>query len=71
MREKLAEYASQGGVWPVTACILDPIRTSIVCSGPAQILEVPFKVLYTVHNVMLSTYEHLYAGCKLVHQNSP
>ena len=40
MREKLAEYAMEGMAWPLTACILDPVRASVVCTGPAQILEV-------------------------------
>jgi len=43
MREKLAKYAPPDprGTWPLSANILDPVRTSIVCSGgPAQILEV-------------------------------
>ncbi len=40
MREKLAEYAMEGFAWPLTACILDPVRVSVVCNGPARILEV-------------------------------
>ena len=40
MREKLAEYADDGAEWPLTACILDPVRASVSCPGPAQILEV-------------------------------
>jgi hypothetical protein len=39
MREKLVEYAREGMEWPLCAQILDPVRTSVVCSGPAQILE--------------------------------
>ena len=38
MREKLAEYA--GGVWPLSGYILDPIRCSIICDNPADILDV-------------------------------
>ena len=40
IREKLAEYQEEGAEWPLTACILDPVRASVVCAGPAQILEV-------------------------------
>ena len=40
MREKLAEYKADGAEWPLTACILDPVRTSLICSGPAHMLEV-------------------------------
>ena len=40
MMEKLAEYAADGLEWPLTACILDPVRASVVCSGPAEMLEV-------------------------------
>ena len=40
MREKLAEYAAEGATWPLTANILDPVRSSVVCNGPAQMLEV-------------------------------
>mmetsp|Transcript_14218 Transcript_14218/g.30377 ORF Transcript_14218/g.30377 Transcript_14218/m.30377 type:complete len:1807 (+) Transcript_14218:1506-6926(+) len=40
MREKLGEYALEGAAWPLCAQILDPVRASVVCSGPAQIIEV-------------------------------
>jgi hypothetical protein len=42
MREKVLEYAteSHGGGWPLCANILDPVRSSVVCRGPAQILQV-------------------------------
>ena len=40
MGEKLAEYAADGFSWPLTACILDPVRVSLVCKGPSQMLEV-------------------------------
>ena len=39
IREKLAEYRAEGAEWPLTACILDPVRASVVCEGPAQMLE--------------------------------
>ena len=39
MAEKLSEYAVEGAEWPLCAQILDPVRTTVVCSGPAQILE--------------------------------
>jgi hypothetical protein len=38
MTEKVKEYV--GAEWPRTACILDPVRASVVCEGAAQILEV-------------------------------
>jgi hypothetical protein len=43
MREKLLEYADAADAWadwPLTANILDPIRATIVCNGPSQILQV-------------------------------
>ncbi len=40
MREKLSEYAAEGAAWPLTASILDPVRLSVICDGPQQILEV-------------------------------
>ncbi len=43
MREKVLEYAEcagEGAKWPLCANILDPVRASVVCSGPAEILEV-------------------------------
>jgi len=45
MREKIREYSLEmqgghGSSWPLSANILDPIRASIVCEGPSQILEV-------------------------------
>jgi hypothetical protein len=46
MREKVLEYSAEatksttgGNGWPHAARIVDPIRASIVCNGPAQILE--------------------------------
>ena len=39
MREKLAEYAAEGAAWPQSAAILDPVRLSIVVSGPSQIVQ--------------------------------
>ncbi len=29
-----------GAGWPVSACVLDPVRASVVCDGPLQIMEV-------------------------------
>jgi hypothetical protein len=40
MKQKVAEYAAEGAVWPCAGCILDPVRASVVCKGAAQILEV-------------------------------
>ncbi len=42
MREKVLEYAQEGsgGGWPLCANILDPVRASVVCRGPEQILQV-------------------------------
>ena len=42
MREKVLEYATEGcgEGWPLCANILDPVRASVVCRGPAQILQV-------------------------------
>jgi len=41
MREKLNKYVLPNPrcEWPLTAYIADPIRLSVVCNGPAQILE--------------------------------
>jgi hypothetical protein len=38
--EKIQEYIAEGAEWPRTACILDPVRASVVCQGAAQILEI-------------------------------
>ena len=45
MREKLREYAypHPRSLWPLCANILDPVRLSIVCEGPTDILEVGLK----------------------------
>jgi hypothetical protein len=40
MTEKVQEYVADGAEWPRTACILDPVRATVVCEGAAQILEV-------------------------------
>ena len=40
MQDKLLEYATEGSQWPLSAYILDPVRASVVCSGPSQMLEV-------------------------------
>jgi hypothetical protein len=40
MTEKTKEYLADGAPWPMAACILDPVRASVVCQGAAQILEV-------------------------------
>ena len=40
MREKVAEYRAEGAPWPRAACILDPVRATVVCQGPAEMLEV-------------------------------
>jgi hypothetical protein len=45
MREKILDYSQQGNLWagwPLTANILDPVRASIVCNGPSQILQVMY-----------------------------
>ena len=39
MLEKLAEYAFTGAAWPLTGCILDPVRASVICAGPAAMVE--------------------------------
>jgi hypothetical protein len=49
MKEKVLEYSAEAVIctaggksgigWPQTARILDPVRSSIVCDGPAHILE--------------------------------
>ena len=42
MREKMLEYAPPHprGIWPLSANILDPVRTSIVCYGSDQVMQV-------------------------------
>ena len=43
MRDKLVEYVSDSeetrAAWPLCANILDPVRASVVCDGPSEILE--------------------------------
>ncbi len=60
MREKVFEYAteSNGGGWPLCANILDPVRSSVVCSGPAQILEV-FKWFAGSNPSMMSDFQEV------------
>mmetsp|Transcript_4921 Transcript_4921/g.10911 ORF Transcript_4921/g.10911 Transcript_4921/m.10911 type:complete len:912 (+) Transcript_4921:5124-7859(+) len=45
MKEKIQEYIADGAEWPRTACILDPVRASVVCQGATQILEVAEWIL--------------------------
>eukprot|EP00291_Cryptomonas_curvata_P027473 CAMPEP_0172208936 /NCGR_PEP_ID=MMETSP1050-20130122/34795_1 /TAXON_ID=233186 /ORGANISM="Cryptomonas curvata, Strain CCAP979/52" /LENGTH=560 /DNA_ID=CAMNT_0012888675 /DNA_START=1 /DNA_END=1683 /DNA_ORIENTATION=- len=42
MRTKLTEYAPPhpSSIWPLCANIMDPVRATIVCSSPAEILQV-------------------------------
>ena len=42
MREKLARYEPPypGSQWPLTGHITDPVRLSVVCSGPSDVLQV-------------------------------
>jgi hypothetical protein len=40
MREKVAEYRKEGAPWPRAGSILDPVRATVVCEGPAEMLEV-------------------------------
>uniref|UniRef100_A0A7S0N6I7 Uncharacterized protein n=2 Tax=Cryptomonas curvata TaxID=233186 RepID=A0A7S0N6I7_9CRYP len=42
MRTKLAEYSPPhpSSIWPLCANIMDPVRATIVCSSPAEILQV-------------------------------
>ena len=42
MREKLRKYAAPHpkAIWPLSANILDPLRASVICHGPSQMLEV-------------------------------
>jgi len=42
MREKMAGYAPPrpGGVWPLSANILDPVRLALVVRGPGRLLEI-------------------------------
>lgn len=42
MREKLAKYAPPypHSQWPLTAHITDPVRLSVVCSGPSDVMQV-------------------------------
>ena len=40
MREKVAEYRAEGAPWPRAGSILDPVRATVVCEGPAEMLEI-------------------------------
>ena len=46
MREKLHKYVAPHpkAVWPLSANILDPIRASVVCSGPSEMIQVLLNV---------------------------
>ena len=39
VREYVQDAAGRG-LWPLCCNILDPVRASVVCSGPDEILEV-------------------------------
>jgi hypothetical protein len=39
MQDKLHKYVGKAG-WPLAANILDPVRCTVVCSGPARMAEV-------------------------------
>ena len=51
MRDKLTQYVPPypQSQWPLTAFIADPVRLSIVCSGPAHIMETVRWFLDTQH----------------------
>ena len=54
MLEKLVDYAAEGAQWPLTACILDPVRASVICSGPTQMLQVRiFIAQYTAVHLLI------------------
>ena len=40
MREKVAEYKAEGAQWPRAGSILDPVRATVVCQGPANMIEI-------------------------------
>jgi len=40
MREKVKEYDFPEANWPLSANILDPVRISLICEGPLEIVEV-------------------------------
>ncbi len=44
MRDKLHKYVGKA-VWPLAASILDPVRCTVVCSGPARMAEVVMWLL--------------------------
>ena len=61
MREKLAEYAADPAAaraaWPLCANILDPVRASVVCDGPAEMLEaVRLRAAPWLHGPQSLTY---------------
>jgi len=41
MKQKLLEYTpDRNPEWPITGHILDPVRASVVCKGPQQLLQI-------------------------------
>jgi len=41
MQQKLLEYTTdRNPEWPITGHILDPVRASVVCKGPTQLLQI-------------------------------
>jgi len=40
MRDKVKEYEAPDATWPLCANILDPVRCSLICQGPLQVVEV-------------------------------
>jgi hypothetical protein len=69
MREKLLEYAHAGDAWadwPLTANILDPIRTTIVCNGPSQILQASPRPFPHIRAPALQVYLSHAGGCGML-----
>ena len=56
MREKLARYEPPypGSQWPLTAHITDPVRLSVVCSGPSDVMQVSSGLSLPLSSVPLS-----------------
>lgn len=55
MREKLARYEPPypGSQWPLTAHITDPVRLSVVCQGPSDVMQVSSISLLSCCNPLL------------------
>ena len=55
-------------VWPLSANILDPVRASVVCSGPSQIIQVHISV-FSASRFTTQSLKHMHTDPSLCYQH--